>query len=419
MDYICKQFGCDWKSRGGVQVVLIFLIMMCQSYRGMNKLTDIFLGLALLFSIYMMVKGRFEYPERAFTIIFALYSLSILLSTIFSVDVKESLDGIRSEFGKQIISFGIILVAAAPRESRYRAACIAFFLSGAVMVTAGLFPYFLGALASDDGYNRLKSLSGSYTRLAYFLTLFVPFLALYYTRSGVRGKIIAVVLIALSLTAVFYTKTRGGWICVPIALLATLCFARKWKAAVIMCAATVAGILLLFALSPALRARAQSFEELRDWSGSFGMRKPLWESAAKTFREKPILGAGYGKYIFRNIYNLNPVAGAEAKSDTHNTFIEIAVQRGMLGLLTTMALYLFFLKRAFKMRKLGPEGAAYFAFFAGISTALFFFSIIDNLYVKETGRYLWQIAALGYCLFPRISGRSGESSPEMRGSISS
>ena len=86
----------------------------------------------------------------------------------------------------------------------------------------------------------------------------------------------------------------------------------------------------------------------------------------------------------------------EAESDTHNTFIEILVQRGVLGMLTTFLIYLYFLKQAWRGAKKGsPWGKSYFVFFVAVSAGFFIFSLVDNIYVKETGRYLWQIAALG------------------------
>jgi O-antigen ligase len=378
--------------------LLLFFIIFLQPFKELHVLYDSLLFLALAFTVIMMLQKKFIWPSGSFLFIWGAYTLSIILSSIFSIDPGESLDGIRSEYLKQMIVFAVILGAISSWQAKRKAVIYAFLFSGIVMSTIGFFPYFFGLLSTRDSLNRLLSFSGSYTRLAYFYVLYVPVLILLLPRASGKKSIALHILIFLSLAATFFSKTRGGWICVPFTLVLASILARKWKILCIIIALLVLVTSVLFISSPSLRARAWSFREMKDWSGSFGHRKRLWQSAWGSIKDHPVIGAGYGKYIFRQIGKLYPVpAMEEARSDTHNTFIEILVQRGVLGLLTTFLLYLYFLKQAWRGAKKGsPWGKSYFAFFVAVSAGFCIFSLVDNIYVKETGRYLWQIAALGW-----------------------
>jgi O-antigen ligase len=350
------------------------------------------LFIALLYVIFAILKGKSLIP-RGFFIPWILYTLSILISTLISIDLKESLDGMRSEYLKQMIVFGFLMIPAAAWTTKRLTVLSAFLLSGLVMCTIGFFPYFIGFMQTGD--HRLVSLSGSYTRIAYFYVMYVPFLILLYPDKKSRASFFLSGLLLLSLASVFVTRTRGAWVTVPLVMVMICILTRKWRTLI-----TILLILFLvmgtfFVFSPTLRKRAGDFSEIMDISGSFGERINLWKSAQETIKDYPVFGRGYGKYIFVKIYKEHPQEGVESRSDTHNTVLEILIQRGVLGLISTFFIYLYFLKRAWGIRR-SPWGRLYFAYFVSISVAFALFSLVDNIYVKETGRYLWQLAALGF-----------------------
>jgi len=383
---------------GRFQVGLLFMIMLLQPFKSLHGFYDGLLIISLVIIGISIYTKQFKLPSKTFLILLGIYTFSILISTIISVDIKESLDGIRSELLKQLIVFIIILVPMASAVQKRNGVLWGFMLSGVIMNTIGLFPYFLGCLASKD--NRLVSFSESYTRLAYFYVYLVPFLVLLIPREKKWKTASVYILLILSLLATLLTKTRGGWICIPLAAFIACLITLRWKELLSLILIILIGGVLIFSISPSLRSRASDFQEVKDWSGSFGLRKGTWQSATNTIKKRPIFGAGYGKYIFRKVYELNPVEGSEPYCDTHNTYLEILTQRGVFGFFVTLALYLYFLKITFFVSQTHSEwGSALFAYFIAISVAFAIFSLVDNIYVKETGRYLWQMAALSMVFF--------------------
>lgn len=383
---------CSGSPGGALQRLILFLIVLLQPFKGLHSLYDISLFAALFYIVYVILKGKFLAP-RSFFIPWILYTLSILISTFVSIDIKESLDGIRSEYLKQMIVFGFLLIPASTWAKKRTTVLFAFFISGLVMCTLGFFPYFIGFMQTGD--HRLVSLSGSYTRLAYFYVLYVPFLIFLIPDKKSRASFFLYGLLFLSLASTFVTKTRGAWVTVPLVMVMSCILTRKWRTLITILFIIFLVMSSFFLFSPTLRNRAGDFSEIMDFSGSFGERTKLWKSAQETIKEYPVFGRGYGKYIFVKIYQEHPQKGVESKSDTHNTFLEILIQRGIFGLIATFFIYLYFFKRAWSIRR-SPWGRLYFAYFVSVSVAFALFSLVDNIFVKETGRYLWQLAALGF-----------------------
>lgn len=352
--------------------------------------------LTIAFIIIMALKRKIQPLPTVFWFILGLYTLSILISTILSVNIHESIDGIRSEYLKQMAVFGLLLVTAATFLEKRNVLLWGFFISGVAMNTIGFFPYFFGTFSTKD--HRFLSLSGSYTRLTYFYVFYVPLLILLLPGRKRKATIAIYLLIILSLLGTIFTQTRGGWICVPLALISICVLSKNWRTLAIIAAIITLGSTLVYIVSPSIRKRIADFREIVDETGSLGMRKEYRKSALNAFAKNPIFGAGYGKYIFEKIYDkykATPSYTELPRSDSHNTYLEILAQRGIFGFLSTLLLYLYFLEQALILRKTGGDwGKHLFAYFISVSIAFAVFGLVDNIYVKESGRYLWQVAAL-------------------------
>jgi putative inorganic carbon (HCO3(-)) transporter len=402
-----------------IQLFLLFSIILLQPFRGLHGFYDSLLGCALIFIIIMIFRGRFLSLPRAFLYILGFYTASVLISTLFSIDVKGSLNDVRSEFAKQLIVFGLVVVTGAQQEKKLRTLLLAFFLSGLIMSTVGFFPFLLwGSYASPENAGigpRLVSFSGSYTRLGYFYVLYAPFLILLARGRSTAPTIAIYAILCLALGATFCTLTRAAWICVPLAVIVACVLMKMWRhlAAFLLIICTL--LFPVYALSPSVQSRVRDFNELLLWSGSFGQRIALWESAGRTIAQHPIFGVGYGKYIFREAYDLNPVNGGAALCDVHNTYLEILLERGIVGFIAVVALYAYFFRRANLLAKTRETwGRAYFAYFVAISCAFALFSLTGNIYLKETGRYLWQLIALSWCIPLSLSKSKG---PDVEGVV--
>lgn len=130
--------------------------------------------------------------------------------------------------------------------------------------------------------------------------------------------------------ALLATKTRAVWISAAFSIVALVVFCRNRKiqrAAIAMSVLATLGLLVFFLQSVNSRDFA---ERLRDQS-PVDFRGEIYSAGWQMFNQKPLLGWGDDESVqgemSRRVSNFHPEYFV-----FHNTFLELAVQRGIVGL---------------------------------------------------------------------------------------
>jgi putative inorganic carbon (HCO3(-)) transporter len=150
----------------------------------------------------------------------------------------------------------------------------------------------------------------------------------------VLGRGLAAACAVVMATALVLSTARGAWLAAAALGVAALAV----SSARVKLAAVGAAVLLasaLFGLSPGLRAEARSMLDARANAG----RLAIYAANLEALRHHPVLGVGFGNYdrAMRAFYRRHP--GADRRSHAHNTFLQIAVQAGLLGLAGFVGLF--------------------------------------------------------------------------------
>lgn len=150
--------------------------------------------------------------------------------------------------------------------------------------------------------------------------------------------------------------SRGGWlVVVPVAVIFCIAFLhrRNVKRVVAWLLALCVGIGILSATVPSIESRydqavneIQQYQEDRDADTSLGARFEMWRALEKIIPEKPWLGWSVKDFKARmqelvDSGQVRPVVLYLA--NTHNNYLELWVFQGLLGLATTLALFIYML----------------------------------------------------------------------------
>jgi putative inorganic carbon (hco3(-)) transporter len=170
-------------------------------------------------------------------------------------------------------------------------------------------------------------------------------LAIVALHSWERGKLRGITAAALLLTtplALLATKTRAVWLGAVFSLAMLLLFGRGRRsqilAAGVLACATV-GILVGFALQGA----GENFRERLEDRSPVEFRLEMYHAGWQMFTEKPLLGWG-------NEANIQPeidkrISGFRVEYYIfHNTYLELAVEHGLLGLALYASVFLAFFR---------------------------------------------------------------------------
>jgi O-antigen ligase len=208
---------------------------------------------------------------------------------------------------------------------------------------------------------------------------------------------------ALCAAGIFLTGSRGALVGLAVALAAFLVIGARWRGRLIVVAAVVvvAGVgYYRYLASAELRAHVSGV-------GSGEARLDLWTVGWRMVEDQPVRGLGAGQFNVSSVhYLLQP--GAIGRGDAfigtpkvaHNTYLEVWVELGLVGLILFLSLLIFCLYATLKavrvFVRLGDDEMAMiartlFVAIAGVMAAAFFGS---REYTKE----LWLLAGFAPAL---------------------
>jgi O-antigen ligase len=132
------------------------------------------------------------------------------------------------------------------------------------------------------------------------------------------------------LLALVYSQSRGPWLAFAVMTLATL--AIEPRAYVLRRIVAVMIPVLLVISAPTLKHRLHLIAD--PTNGSNAERLQMWSAGARIVKEHPLLGVGAGSMPLVSAHYQTPEEHATYGDwgHLHNTYINIAAERGLLGL---------------------------------------------------------------------------------------
>ncbi len=292
-----------------------------------------------------------KHPLFAVSLVFI---LSILLSSLFSMDPMYSLNRLKGEPLKFAVLFPMMATVLSD-ETKLRRAIYAMLFTMIFIVAMGYFSY----IYYDTPLLRLNTpvIRGWHNKFAIYVNTFLPFSFILYSLWKRKWlKIILSVTMFFSILALILSTSRGG-------LLAFLSMTFLWTGylakirgysakkvmAYVFVVVLLVGVISSFSF-PHLRERIGNIQ--KDLT-TFNFRTQVWGPAMEAFQQRPLLGWGYGKQIY---YQEEPYRKTSYKKPPpfkpHNTFLRVMFHQGIIGLLSYMAVLFgalyFFAKEAGK-----------------------------------------------------------------------
>ena len=277
-------------------------------------------------------------------------------------------------------------------------------------------------LANDT---RVYSYLGNPNLLASYLIPAVAFsLAALIIWQTLSQKILAGFALSLNVACVYLTDSRGGWIAlVATAVVFLLCFKfwwaehlspfwRKWL--IPMTIIVFVGLLVVATVFvEPLRIRVLSiFAGRGDSSNNF--RYNVWIAALQMLKDYPLIGIGPGNEVFNQIYPFYMQTKYTALS-AYCVFLEIALETGIIGILSFMAMIVATVIRGINLIKhlkiqtniQGMWIIAALASIAGLATQ----GLVDTVWYRPQVNTLWWlcvaiIAAIPFSSFSQKTENS-------------
>lgn len=168
---------------------------------------------------------------------------------------------------------------------------------------------------------------------AQVLVLLIPLaLALILGSKTLRGKLFGAAASALGVVALLMTYSRASWVGLAVAAVVFLFF---WKRKLLP-GLLLLGLVCLPLLPDAILNRVLSIFNTKDTSTM--SRMPLFQAGMELIERRPIRGAGLGTSAVRlAIAELNTTHNKIAFVHSHNLYLQLWLETGILGLVTFVA----------------------------------------------------------------------------------
>ncbi len=244
------------------------------------------------------------------------------------------------------------------KYKRWIKTCVlAFIIPAGIVAFIGIVQYSLGMAPSgwtDQALftgitSRAVSIFNNPNILGLYLSVSFPMLLLSFYHKSPKIKILGGIASAFVLVCVAFTYSRSAWIALLCGGLAFAVMASP-RGILWLIPSAGAGILAYVAFPNSLGARLANFATLADTANSY--RMAVWNSSWNMLPELLFGGVGLGEEAFKTAYINYAAAGTQSAMHSHNLYMQIVIQLGLVGL------FLFFLVLFVVCRKCFSASAA-------------------------------------------------------------
>ena len=352
------------------QQIFLFLLLgigFLPKFGGVDNMASQWLLLSLVNLLYILleittkrkeIKGYSIIGNSIFKSYFIFFLLSVL-SIIVSLNKVESL--IELSRGLILISSIWVFNAILKKEKLN-------FLQTSKIVSLLLLLeviyYFVNLYVSVHwlAIPNTKGIASNINIEAISVLLKIPFaLYLYVHSKKLTVKSLSIIGMTLGFTVLFIISSRASFLAViTVAIIAMVAYRKEFKKLLYPLLSIIGGFLLaVLNVNPSISSDGGRLNNLSIINESSLSRLEFYKEAFLSIMEHPILGIGVGNWkIFGIAAHKEIVTGYIVPYHTHNDFLQIAAEIGLIGLVAYIAVFVFAVWALYKYYKKGEQKIA-------------------------------------------------------------
>lgn len=333
------------------------------------------------------------------TKILEVLAVYLVLQIFIAAMSGEPLTSFREVFGELHRFFPLIFAMTfIKKREQLCGVLIASTLAFLINDAAGIWQYFVLGEPRASGFNNSPTAYGPFVLMQLPVLIYIFQLKIMPTLW--RG--ISLLAVGATLVALILSMTRASWLAFIAMIIIFAALNKNYRRVTAkICAGLAIVFLISVPMSPNIQERLSTFIDLKFQSNS--ERVLMWKSSWEIFKDNPIHGVG--QEMFVKVYNgqyISPEAKERTNekrrghSQAHNNFLNVACERGLIGLAAFIGLYSYFFWKFFTQLKREKE----FAFGAGMAAFLILAALmiegLMNTYTNMTSimREFWLLSGV-------------------------
>lgn len=381
-------------------LLIFILILSIPFYRIINvdllyinlSITDLLIIFIFSISFKKIIKTKIPI---FITIMILLFFLSFCLSTIASINIITSIRSLSSLILN--ISLFAILISYIKNLEKLNNLINSLILSGAILA----FSAFIEGINIFFILNQVDNVTGLFTKRSELVFYLVSGFSLLFMKYINSAKNVTMTLTMwLYILAIIFSQGRTGILVITITYLISIVISKnKFKNIKYIFIASFIGttfFILIRTFFPVFfeqlyyRYYLTSLRELSNKNGTVGSRIDIIDGALLAFKENPLIGSGPGTSIENSTNFLNSQV-FEVGIQTHNTYLSILVDNGIIGLLIFSLILLGGLYKSYS-KYITTKSNLFLVVSIGLLTVILNLFVFDALLRTQT----WIFIALSY-----------------------
>ena len=295
------------------------------------------------FVLRLLCDGEYSFRHTPLDGVLAIFALIMFISSVTSFAMGNSIKIFMVYFAF-VLAYYLTVNAVRSKSQLYGLICGMLF-AGVAVAAYGIYQHIFGFAEGttwtdtqmfEDIATRVVSTFDNPNVLGEYLLLLIPIAAGYIlSRPGSANKAMSLIVTALLSVCMIYTYSRGNWIGLMVAILLFFMFYDGR----IVWLGVIFALFVPMLLPQNVITRFMSIGDTADTSTSY--RVYIWMGSIAMLRDYWISGIGLGSEAFNMIYPFYSYSGIVAPH-THNLYLQIITENGVVGLVVFVALILMY-----------------------------------------------------------------------------
>lgn len=277
--------------------------------------------------------------------------IAFLILMFFGGTISLSAESLKPALLMICLALGYFLTVELIVTREWIVRCsVSAVLSASLISLYGIFMYFTGGGYASDAWldsEMFSSIGGravatleNPNMLGEYLILMIPIaVSMFIGRGEGLRRLSSFFCIAAMGVCLILTWSRGAWLGLIVAALVFLFMWHRRSVWIIL--AGIASVPFLPSILPAsIISRFTSIGDMADSSTSYRMY--IWRASVNMIEDHILTGIGIGEGAWKRLYPLYAYQGVEAAPHSHNLFLQIWLELGLIGILVFI-IFLFLL----------------------------------------------------------------------------
>lgn len=350
----------NFKERNFAELFLFFSFLLFIFFIPISvSFSHIFLSLSILGFVYLVIikKRKINFPQFFYFLL--IFLVLVILSAIFSIDLKTSLGDL-----KEILLFLIVPLTFNLSKNKEDHKFFLYALASAILLS--FFTAVLEYTEIISGRERASGFLGHYMTQAGILMLFsIVSFSMFLFAKG-KKRFLWFLLLLVAIFSLLITLTRSAWMGLIFGLILVVIL-YKPKALVFL----TLSFLILFLLSPvSVKKRFMSTFDPKD--ETVKERIYMAKAGIKIMLKYPILGTGLdtAKIAYKKF---KPPEAVRDVPHLHSNILQIGAELGIPALLTWLSFVILSGYQNYRVWKISKDKFTRFSGLAGLGVVLSFF----------------------------------------------